>query len=61
MPATDLVELEAALEALLGLPQLSEVEVAHAHVVAGHVVLPGHTERAHEGTQVRPTEPSRFF
>lgn len=45
MPVTDLVELETALEALLGLLQLPEVEVAHAHVVAGNVVLSGHAER----------------
>lgn len=50
MLLTDLVELEAALEARLGLLQLSEVEVAHAHVVAGDVVLSGDAERERKET-----------
>lgn len=34
-----LVELETALEALLGLLQLAEVKVTHPHVVTSHVML----------------------
>lgn len=52
--STNLVELEAALEELLRLLQLSKVEAAHAHVVAGDVVLSGH---AAKGYGRGPTEP----
>lgn len=37
--ATHLVDAEASLEARLRLPEIPQVKVAHAHVVAGHVVL----------------------
>lgn len=48
-----LIELNAALEALLRLFELSKVEVAHAHVVQRHVVLPRHAASVkHEANPV---------